>query len=456
MKNYKICLSLVILFLFSCQTNKIPSWVTEPPEDDDISIYIVGHGVNNDPEEQIKASFESVIDQLYSRFEIPSNNYLNSTLDLLLEEAYKRSLTDFEQKISILDKWNNDENLYILVRINRSFFTPIIELYANRYDEMIDYSHESETLGDKLLTDGEMFKSFDSYLTALGFMLDKEDEFYSHSILDIMDKIYSLVDSIEYRLLESFDTLTIDYPIQNRLLFEVNDNSNKDYNGFSYKISFTEGWDSRVRVTTIPIRDNFIEFIPPKPLKSGTSEIITILNIDELFNVFTPWQNNHNLESQIGLFKTKLEKLLEESKTSIKYNVKSDLQSIPKLIAFKNGMVLEGVNRFLLDKGNPVEVTPQYQLDEPLQSYLRELDRITDGFYNYLIIGDEIKEVIETQDDQILIKLTGSFSLIDIRTSKILKTESVSAEYSGELGSESFAYLSYGLEVGKIIHELKF
>ncbi len=82
---------------------------------------------------------------------------------------------------------------------------------------------------------------------------------------------------------------------------------------------------------------------------------------------------------------------------------------------------------------------------------------MVDSAFEFLEMFGHVQGLFsEEYDGGLLIKISGSFFLVDLKTSKILLTQSLSIEYLGELGDENYAYLDFGLKAGEIINGLKF
>ncbi len=422
----------------------MPLWVTEPPLDDELNIYVVGVG-NSDE------IYDSVLSQLYERFSIIENDFFSNLVLSSLHDPQN-------ENISIIDTWSSDTLDYILVRIKRSFFDPVIELYSSRFDEMMNFVHEYEVDADNYLNNGEIYSAYSQYLRALEQMLAAEDGFYTPAILNVLKKIKGLFNQINYLNVETFSELIIGKPISDaHFYFKVSNSETQIYNGFLFKINFNEGWDFRKRSATIPVKNNSLFFIPPIPKKSGTSTIDSYLILDDLIDLTTKWSEHSLLSMEIKDFHADIDSIVEASKIKFDFEIKSDINLFNKIITFENPLVTEGILRFLVEIEDNSVVSPLYPDDESFPEYIREVNRITDFRYPYMILGDEIKRDITTFDeDGILIKLSGSFHIVDMNTTNILQTQNISTEFLGIVGEEDLAYLDFGLKAGEIIYSLKF
>lgn len=448
--RFLLFLFILSLFFYSCQTSKEPGWVLDPPPDDDLFIYATGVGKGDDV-------FYSVLDQLSTRFNLEHNDYFSSLIITLLKESFERSNSGRNQKVSIVDRWTNDDVIYILSRFTRSFFDPLIILYSTRYNEMLNYSNRDEISGDILFKDGIFYPAVNDYLSALDFMLKEEDDFYTLSIIGVMDKILNIMENIEYENVETFNLLKIAHSLAgSRLFITYTDSVNNDYSGFLYSIDFSEGWNTRHRSIIVPVRDNRLEFIPPLPKLSGVFNISAKLNIDKLTAVVEPWLEKENLGNYLGNYKRDLNRISINSIVEFDYDVISDIQSLPKIISFNNPIINEGVVRALLEVDDISVVSPLTYGEESLLKYVREINKITLDGYRYMILGKEFHEKREEYEGGFLITLTGEFDLVDLYSSYVITSREIFSEYLALPGEEDIAYLDYGLKAGRIIHDLSF
>lgn len=434
----------------SCQTNKAPRWIDDPPADDDLYIYIVGIGEDDEV-------FNSVINQLNSRFNIKENRYMTDLLLTLMKDSYNNSPEADNEKLSVLDRWNNKDLNYILVRLERSFFDPIIELYSTKYDDMLNYKHEDEVAADALLELGELYPAAKLYLSALDFMLNQNDEFYTLSIINVMDKITNILDRLEYGKVETFDLLKIAHPIgDNRLFINYISLNGENFSGFLYNINFVEGWETRSRVATVPIRENSLTFVPSSPKVSGRFQIEAKLNLESFINVVKPWVYRDGLSLYLKKYIEHIEGIIQSSYISFDYDVISELQTLPKIISFDNSNISEGVVRFLLEKEEQIQVSPIVYTDDSLISYVREINRITSDLYRYMILGGDTNIDKEEYEGGILYTLTGEIFLVDLYSSTIVINKKITSEFLSQNDDEDLIYLDYGLKVGEIIYNLSF
>jgi len=422
----------------------MPLWVTNPPLDDELNIYIVGSG--NDEEINL-----SVINQLYERFEIKDNPYFTNLLLSYLNEPD-------EDNVSILDRWKSDVMEYVLVRIKRSFFSPILELYTVRYDEMVNYRSEYEVLADEYFEAGDYFSAFNLYKKSLEKMLLEDDEFFTPSILKNIDKIKNILNVLTYSNIQLFKELIIDKPIDTQQFsFDVGGEESINLDGFIYTVEFMEGWNNRVSRARIPIRGNSLLFIPPIPKKSGISTLTSKILLDELIEILSINPSNNSLVNSLLEFKEYINGIVSTSTITFDFQVRSDLNFFPKLIAFENEFVQEGVLRFLLNVGDQPIESPLLKKDMEFITYVRDVNSITSNEYQYLIFSEDLmRETIPFDEDGIVVKMTTTFSLVDLQSSFILETQSVSSEFIGRIGEEDLAYLDLGLKIGEVINKIKF
>lgn len=422
----------------------MPLWVTDPPEDDELNIYLVGVGKDDEV-------IYSVISQLYSRFNIKKNEYFESMIVTMLNNPEN-------ENISIIDEWSSDTLDYILVRMKKSFFDPVLYTFSTRYEEMLNFSHENELEGDKYLKNGEYYSAYNQYLIGLDEMLQAGNVFYTPAILNVINKISEILNKIKFINLETFSTLTIGKAIvDEHLSFEIPSKENESFNSFLIAVEFSEGWVSRKRKVTIPLRNNSLLFIPPIPKNSGLSSITSYLNLDELEDTALKYIDHLFLSNEIKVFKSFLDRIITDSKISFEFSADSNLKSFDKIISFDNSLTSEGIQRYLLEVEDNSVLSPLYIEDETFLTYIREIDTITGSLYNYMVFGNEIiQEITPFDEDGILVKLSCGFNLVDMFTGKIIQTQNITTEFIGVLGEENLAYIDLGLKIGEVIYEMKF
>lgn len=442
--------TLLLLYLVSCQTNKAPRWIEEPPADDDLYIYIVGIGEDDNV-------FDSVIDQLNSRFNIKENSYITDLLLNLMKESYNQTLEANDEILSILDRWDNKDLTYILVRLDRDFFDPLIELFSTQYDEMLAYRHENETEADALLEEGELYSAASLYLSALDYMLEQNNDFYTLSILSVIDKLTEVLGRLSYSNIETFDLLKIAHPIgDNKLSINYIATTNENFSGFLYDVNFIEGWETRTRDAIVLIRENSLVFVPPAPKISGTFNIDAKLNLNTFLNVVKPWLYKDGLSKYLNDYIDKIQNIVNDSFITFDYDVISELETLPKIIAFNNENISEGIVRYLLENEQEIQVSPITFNDDSLLNYVREVNRITDNLYRYMILGGEILEDRVIYEGGTLVTLDGEIFLVDLYSSTIITSRKITSEFLVQNDEEDLIYLDYGLKVGEVISTLSY
>lgn len=465
--NKKIVILLIIVTcLFSCQTGGKPRWITDPPEDDSLNIYLVGYGYNSDLDlNEMKASaFQNVLSEIYSRFSVTDDEFLEKVITAMLDTSFKEATYTTDQKVAIIDRWHNNEELYILVRIRKSFFDPLLKAYTERYDDMITYTHQSESDGDALYEDGMMYKAYLQYLSSLEDMLEKDEGFYIVSISRVLDKIMNIFKSMHYSEAETFSSVYIgepyylkgeDKPVK-RLFFEILGEKGQDYSGFSYEVAFSEGWNNKDKSALVKVIDNGVEFVPPRPKVSGIYTISSEIFLDDIITRLNSWRENSSSSYFVSKFLDDLAELKLSTQISFNYNAESDLGIRPKIISFGNQFINEGVVRYLLENEDSSEAAPYSIEDEVLISYVREINLLTQNKFSYLVLGYEVSSNVEDYGDGIMIKLATEFSVIDLKNSKVILTRKVNSEFIGVPGEEDLAFLDLGLKIGELISQIKF
>lgn len=461
----KLLFILSIYLLLSCQTNKIPKWVTDPPGDDIGNIYFVGYGRDDNFESKKMESlaFDSIINQIYERFGIEPDEYLDSLFLGLLKDSY--SLTDDSngKNLSVVDRWSDDDELYILVKIKKKFILPLMEAFLSSSGEQIFIS-DLESNGDLYFKDGLMFRALNSYLEAAKEMLKSGDEEYYYPIIRALDKALRIIKPIKYSSTEVFSEIIINEALIDkdsglpgkRLFFTLDGVEGMDYSGFIYNVSFVEGWENREREAEVSVVKNNLEFVPPVAKTPGVSYIKSELNLSYVSLLLKPWENGHSLSYYIRDFLDLVDTLVKQSRISFNYTVKEDFHIRPKVISFNNALTTEGVIRYLLEKDEYSEVGPSRGEDKTLLDYVRDVNIATEDMFSYLIIGEVLSVESENYDDGVLYKHEGEFSIIDLKTSRTLITQSVKSEFLGVIGEDDLAYLDLGLKIGEIISQLNF
>lgn len=382
----------------------------------------------------------------------------------MLEDSFKETTYTSEQKVAVIDRWSNDDEMYILVRIRRSFFDPLLKAYTERYDEMITYTHQAESDGDSLYEDGSMYKAYLQYLNSLEDMLAKDEGFYVVSISRVLDKILKIFKGMHYSDAETFSSVYIGesfYSKENkkpakRFYFEILGDKEQDYSGFVYEVGFSEGWNSKHKSTLVKIIDNGVEFIPPRPKVTGMYTVKSEIYLDDILSMLNPWIENSSSSYFVSDFIDELSALKKSSLISFNYNAESDLGIRSKIISFDNSFINEGVVRYLLENEDTTEAAPYSIGDETLFSYVREINLLTQNKFSYLILGGDIKSSVEDYDDGIMIKFSTEFSVIDLKNSRVVLSRKINSEFVGVPGEEDLAYLDLGLKIGEMISQIKF
>lgn len=450
------------MFLFSCQTNKMPKWISEPPPEDDLHIYFVGYGKGIELEDIELMAFNSVISQIQNRFSYDADNSIDKLFLGLLKQSYYQN--NKNSKASVIDSWSDEDELYILVRFKKEFILPLIDSYLNSLNGLEVEASESELLGDKFFLSGNMYRAFTLYIDAATEMLVKDDEAYFFPIIRCLDKGLEIINPIKYTSTETFSELIINEAlysresgeVQKRLFFKVDGLEGMDYSGFQFTISFSEGWDKRERVTDVALVKNSLEFVPPIAKVSGISSIESEINISDIRARLKNWEEGYSVSFYIQEYLKSLDQIINRSKIAFNYTVKQDINIRPKLISFNNSLTTEGVVRFLLENDEYSEAVSFIDNDESLQNYVRELNRSSENMFSYLILGEVLTPVVQEYDEGMLYKLTGEFSLIDLRTSTVITKQKLQSEFLGSIDDDDLAYLDLGLKIGEVVSQLNF
>lgn len=445
MNKLKIILPLLLL-LFSCNTNKEPYWVTEPPADDDFFIYIVAFSEDGD-------TTNSVIEQLADRYGFDS-----VYIPMILKHTMSKGSND---DITNIDEWVSDVGTYRLVRIKRSYLEPIFKMFVDELELSLEFISDFEDSGDFYYKDGDFYKAYELYLKALKSMLEKNSDFYIPGIIRTMDKVLEILNPITLSNFEYVNKLTVGKSlfdkdndiVKERFYFDIS-GLEGSYNGFLFNVNTNQGWDKKEISSSVPIINNSFEFIPPVPKVSGEYYFNTVLNLKGLTDQITSYSGS--LESYFSTVNQQITTVIKNTTVQRDYSAFLDLEGKAKLISFNPQIAGEGVVRRLLEDETTVELASFLREEESLEFYIRELDKVTEGEFYYLIYCDDIDSEALAYDGDILFKTTGTFKVYEIDNYHVVHAQKVSSEFIITPGEEDIALLDFGLKVGEVISSLEF
>lgn len=448
-RNIYISFIVLISLLYSCQTNRVPRWVEEPPLDDELYVYIVGVGINSDK------LFQSVLSQIYDRFNIEENKFIHKRIFDELELSSSLSVYDTTAPISVINKWNSPDKEYILVRITRSSYDSLFNLYSQRYPEMINYSNADERAGDLFADSGEEFKAFEKYIEALQVLLTSNDDFYLPAIDRLLSKLLFIINNIKYTDIKTFSSQFLGVPSNNLFSFKID--SSNSYAGFPVGIAFIQGWDTRDVSAIIPITNNVFEFLPPVQYSKGEFAITSKLWLDDYIANLNAWSKESPFFSYVNQTVDELIVAVDKSIISFTYTVLSSFHTASKIVSYGEPLVVEGIVRYGLEHEEIILPAVRYIKDESLKSYIRDINTFSDSVALYLILGSEITLERIPYEEGVFITTEGSFSVIELISESVIATRTVKSEYLASPGSENdIAYLDFGLKVGEALSDIKF
>lgn len=445
MKSFRLLLFIVIILFFSCKTNEEPYWVSNPPPEDDIFFYLVGFSENDDVT-------NSLIEKLKDKYGFDS-----IYIPMVIRSEY---LKGNSENITNIDEWISETGTYKLVRVRKSYIKPILDTFISNINDAESYISDFENSGDTYYNDGEYFKAYKLYLRALNYMLKESDLFYIPAIIRTMDKVLNILSPINFTNIRTIEKVKVGEaffskdnkePVEH-FFFNIN-GLNGSYAGFPFSVVFKEGWDSRERTSTVSILDNYFEFIPPRPKVSGQYGLFVELDLSDLISI------NSTIDALDLYFidvKNKVEDISKKSQLSFTYSAVTNLSNMPKLVSFDPQIAGEGVVRRLLEDDTRVELAPNAKDVESLEYYIRELDRVTEEEFHYLIYCDNIDAESFGYDGDVLLKLSAEFRIIEIDNFHKVYSQKVNSEFIIIPGEEDIAYLDLGLKIGEILSSLKF
>lgn len=435
-----------LLILYSCNTNKEPYWVTNPPPDDDLFIYVVGFSEDGD-------TTNSVIEQLGDRYGFDSV-YIPMVLKHKMDGGSSEDVT-------YIDEWVSDIGTYRLVRVRRSYIEPIVKMFVDELESSINYLSDFESSADVYFQDGEFFKAYELYLRALDSMVNEYSDFYIPALMRTTEKILNIVLPISFSDIETIDKLKVGESlfdkesdqVKSRFYFNIV-GLEGSYDGFPFYSTINQGWDKKEVSTLVPIIGNSFEFIPPVPKVSGGYSFNAGLDLSDLISTLSTYDGS--LNSYFANVVEKLNSLSKSTAVYYQYFAVSDMQSKAKLVSFKPIIAGEGVVRRLLEDETLVELASFQRDEESLEFYIRELNKATNGKFYYLVFCDEIESEALAYDGDILYKLTGNIDIYEIDNYTIVHSQRVSSEFIITPGEEDLAFLDFGLKVGEVISSLEF
>lgn len=435
-------LFLFILLIFSCNTNKEPGWVTNPPEDDALYYYFVlitDDGNVLDP----------LVEVLMERFSF--DNYIQGIVQSIL--------TSDSQEIQILDNWDSGTAIYSLVRVKRSFLEPLRESLVTNIQTIEAIQDDFENSGDVNFDKGELYSAYQLYLKSLKGLLERDDFDAIPGIIRVLNKIESII-----LMLKISDIKTIG-PRETGTPFYIIDSEDpqeslelkftKDgylFKGFIYSIRYM-GPQEELSVN-IALGNNSAQFVPPIPVSSGEYKIKGELNLGDLVTVLELGSRSL-VSSYIRSIESTLDEIVKESSVETSFVATTKISSRPLLVSFTPSIVGEGVVRRLLEDEVNVDFVPEI---DPLsrEHYLREILTLTSGVYRYMVTGEDFKEERVGIDGDVYQRVEGNFSIIDIFRDTVVYQGNISTEFLMDPDQEDLAYLDIGLLIGEELTSLVF
>lgn len=437
MKQSKFLLVLLTVIFFSCQTNKAPIWMEEPPLDDDVHLYIISTE---------DLSWDDVTTQLFKKYALETSDYTFKRVKALLEN---------QEFNTIIDTWDSGEVVYQLHRLDREFFEPIMEFYITQYSNMESLYFDREDLIQSQIETLNYYDAIQSYIDFINELFDEESEKNALAILRLMEGLLSLYDGFHLDTVESFSELVRGESVgDNRLGYRYTGDIN--YNGLTYIITFSEGWNLRKRSIKLSLKDSSFSFTPVIPEVRGIYKIEGELSLTKIEELITRGLTFDYLAPYMQEFTNRLNQIRLESSVSLEYTVLSNFHSSTKVISFGNEFIHEGVQRFLLEEEYEVLISPRPKTDETLINYIRDVNRITSNSVRYLILGREINTEDIVLDEGSLYKIDAVIDVIDLRSSQVIQTKKLQTDFLSAEESSDLAYLDFGLKLGELIYNLEF
>ncbi len=440
-------LILLISLLFSCNTDQRPGWILNPPNDTDEYIYLVSISENEE-------FIPDMISQLKNRYGY-DNEYIPN---IIMSEVFKD-----DGNVVVKDTFSDETGFYKLIQIKKSFLDPLVDLFVYRFEKISSMKSDNEVTADEYLENGKTYSAYSSYLSALRDLLMSDDLEDIPAKIRLFNNLAEIVKPIKISDVSSFDKVYIgesklsEVDRGNReISFSLTGTPGLDYTGFKLITSFQEGYNLRDRVTLIPIVENSYSFTPPAPKQSGEHGIAINMDFEELLQLFDVPARNSYISGYIRPIKNYLESIMENTQLDLTYSAITSLKLMSKLVAVNPSITGEGITRRLLEDGASVQLAPFFKYDESLEYYIRELDFITNGMFDYLVFAENFSENRYIFEDDLLLELSGEFRVLEIDTLHTVLTRSIKTEFIIEDGEEQIAYLDLGLKIGEILSGLEF
>ncbi len=201
-------LTVLLSLLFFKTYSQKPSWTLEVPT---LNGYYVGVGksLKSNPNFQkiaLTKALEIISKQIKVNI-IAENEYNTYENNSNLEETYyqntrtksKIKLTDYE----LYDKWEDENNYYVYVKLNKEKFRKISE---TNYNTAISNSKEKITTAEKYLADFEYEKALQFYLGASKFL---EEYIDNNLIVEKQSEVLFLWNNISIAILKIFNAYSL-------------------------------------------------------------------------------------------------------------------------------------------------------------------------------------------------------------------------------------------------------
>lgn len=410
----------------------------EVPEDDELHLYIIA------TEDE---SWSGVAQKLFDKYNLEVSDY---TLRRVME------LLEKQTNNTVIDSWDSGEVVYVLHRLDRDFYEPLMEFYLDNYNNMSNLVLDEESNIDHLLNSHQYSDVIQAYIELIDNLLDEESELYALKVLTLLNDLFTVLDKFSLESGSEFKELVIGEGVgDNSWTHQSKGEGNFDR--MVYEITFYEGWSLRERRVSIPIKDGYLNFVPTIPEVTGEYSLSGRLSLPQLEELLLKAANYDFYDSYVSEYRIKLDSVYSRSTISLIYNVISNYHRSTKIIAFNNDFIHEGILRFLLDvEYETVTISPRNFEEESMPNYFRDINRITSNSVDYLILARDVLVDDVVLDEGALYKLEVLLEVVDLHTFQTIWETTVRSEFLSDLDSRDLAYLDFGLKLGEVIYTLEF